>query len=175
MVAAGEVTLVLGGARSGKSAVAERLAAGSGLPVTYLATGPGDEVGDDEWRERLAAHRARRPEGWATVEVGPAGDLAGTLRAVGGTALVDSLGTWVAGHPDFVVGAEGLNRALAERAAAGLPTVVVSEEVGLGVHPSSAAGRRFRDALGRLNEEVASAAATVLLVVAGRVLRLEAP
>lgn len=173
MVAAGEVTLVLGGARSGKSAVAERLAAGTRLPITYLATGPAGQDADDEWRGRLADHRARRPETWATVEIGPAGDLAAALLAVDGTALVDSLGTWVAGHRGFAVAAERLTAALVARAAAGRPTVVVSEEVGLGVHPSSDAGRRFRDALGRLNEEVAASAGTVLLVVAGRVLRLE--
>ena len=175
MVAAGQVTLVLGGARSGKSAVAERLAAETGLPVTYLATGPGDGDADDEWRERLAAHRARRPEAWSTIEIGTSGDLAAALRTVGGTALVDSLGTWVAGHLDFAVRAGDLAAALTERADAGWSTVVVSEEVGLGVHPSSAAGRHFRDALGRLNEDVAAVAGTVLLVVAGRVLRLEAP
>lgn len=169
---AGEVTLVLGGARSGKSAVAERLAAAGGRPVTYLATGPGDDGADEDWRARLAAHRARRPSDWATLEVPPGGDLGSALLVVEGTALVDSLGTWVAGHDAFAAPGGPLVEALGQRAASGRLTVLVSEEVGMGVHPSSEAGRRFRDALGRLNEEVASAAGTVLLVVAGRVLAL---
>lgn len=183
MVAAGEITLVLGGARSGKSAVAERLAAAVaaavgaavGAPVTYVATGPGDEGADDEWRDRLSAHRARRPVSWATVEVAQGGDLAGAVLSVDGVALVDSLGTWVAGHDRFAAPGAVFVDALARRSAAGWSTVLVSEEVGMGVHPPSEAGRRFRDALGRLNEEVASVADPVLLVVAGRVLRLEAP
>lgn len=175
MVAAGEVTLVLGGARSGKSAVAERLAAGAGAPVTYVATGPGDDLDDADWRDRVAAHRARRPEAWATAEVPQGGDLASALLEVDGTALVDSLGTWVAGHRGFAVDHGQLVAALGRRAHDGRATVLVSEEVGMGVHPASEAGRRFRDALGRLNEEVAEAAGAVLLVVAGRVLRLDRP
>ncbi|MGH9083112.1 MAG: bifunctional adenosylcobinamide kinase/adenosylcobinamide-phosphate guanylyltransferase [Acidimicrobiales bacterium] len=175
MVTAGEVTLVLGGARSGKSAVAERLAATEARPVTYVATGPGDAGTDDEWRARLSAHRRRRPPAWSTVEVVQGGDLGAVLLAVDGTALVDSLGTWVAGHHAFAAPGDRLLDALGRRASAGQPTVVVSEEVGLGVHPSSEAGGRFRDVLGRLNQEVAVVAGTVLLVVAGRVLRLEAP
>jgi adenosylcobinamide kinase/adenosylcobinamide-phosphate guanylyltransferase len=174
MVAAGEVTLVLGGARSGKSAVAERLAVATARPVTYVATGPRADGADEEWRARLAAHRSRRPPGWATLELAPGGDLAAALAALEGTALVDSLGTWVAGHAGLAVDGERLAEALGERSAAGRPTVVVSEEVGLGVHPSSDAGRRFRDALGALNQQVAAAAGTVLLVVAGRVLPLDA-
>jgi adenosylcobinamide kinase/adenosylcobinamide-phosphate guanylyltransferase len=167
------IALFLGGARSGKSMVAERFAGSLPGPVTYLATwvpAPGAQP-DPEMEARIAAHRARRPEGWAIEEVAGAG-VADTLRACAGTALLDSLGPWVAGAPEFAVDAGDLCRALVDRAA---DTVVVSEEVGLGVHPSSAAGREFRDVLGRVNEQVAAVADAVWLVVAGRVLELGPP
>ncbi len=160
------ITLVLGGARSGKSAVAERLAADTGLPVSYLATGT---ASDPDMAERIAVHRARRPAGWSTVECGT--DLAATLALVRGTALVDALGTWLARAQDFDVDTGELCRALEARTN---PTIVVSEEVGMGVHPASAAGRRFRDTLGALNQAVAAVADQVLLVVAGRVLAMQA-
>ena len=158
------VALVLGGARSGKSALAERRA-GSGS-VTYLATGIGDDDGD--LVARIAAHRARRPATWTTVETD---DLVAALVASTGTVLVDSLTTWVARAPGFVVDVAGLCRALSTRAGDAL---VVSDEVGLGVHPSSGAGRRFRDALGLVNQAVAAVADDVVLVVAGRALHLDA-
>ena len=161
------ITLVLGGARSGKSAVAERLAARSGELVTYLATGMAT---DDDMAARIARHRARRPPTWTTVEVGV--DLVGGLAGLPGVVLVDSLGTWVAGHPDLVVDAGALCAALVSRPGR---TIVVSEEVGLGVHPPTEVGRRFRDELGSLNVAVAEVADEVLLVVAGRVLPLERP
>jgi adenosyl cobinamide kinase/adenosyl cobinamide phosphate guanylyltransferase len=171
------VTLVLGGARSGKSAVAERLAAAAGRPVTYVATldlAAGVADGDDDLARRVAAHRARRPPEWRTVEPaawGAAG-LPAFLRGVSGTVLVDALGPWVACAAGFAVDTAGLCAALRERAG---DSVVVSEEVGLGVHPVTADGRRFRDALGEVNQAVAAVADRVLLVVAGRVLHLEAP
>lgn len=161
------IVLVLGGARSGKSVVAERRAAESSTAVTYLATAV--SAGDDaDFAARIAAHQARRPPTWFTVEVGAA--LAEHLRDLDGTALVDSLGTWVANHEAFEVDARALVDAMTGRSG---DTIVVSEEVGLSVHPSSEAGRRFRDALGALNQVVAEAADDVLLVVAGRVLPLE--
>ena len=165
------VTLVLGGARSGKSEVAERLAARAGGPVTYLATyvAPAGAT-DADMDARVEAHRHRRPPGWATVEVGAG--LPAALEAVEGTALVDSLGTWVAGHEGFSVDSDALCAALRRRPGA---TVVVSEEVGMGVHPSTGSGRLFRDALGSLNTAVATVADQVMLVVAGRVLTLEPP
>lgn len=158
---------MLGGARSGKSEMAERLAAALPPPVTYVATAQSDP-GDDEWVARIAAHRERRPSDWKTVEAG--GNLVQALADVEGTALVDSLGTWVAASPDFSTDTEGLCAVLAARSA---PTVVVSEEVGLGVHPSTEVGGRFRDALGSVNQAVSAISDEVLLVVAGRVLRLE--
>lgn len=165
---AGMVTLVLGGARSGKSEVAEALVAlcAGGQPVVYVATGA---PSDPDMAERIAAHRARRPAAWVTVEAGP-GDLVAEVAAAAGTVLVDSLGTWLAGSPGLEADGEGLCRALAVREG---DSVVVSEEVGLGVHPSSEAGRVFRDRLGELNRAVAAVADDVLLVVAGRVLHLE--
>jgi adenosyl cobinamide kinase/adenosyl cobinamide phosphate guanylyltransferase len=119
---------------------------------------------------RIAAHRARRPVSWATLEAGT--DLPQVLAAVDGPAVVDSLGAWVVAHADLAPDAAGLCRALGGRAA---DTIVVSEEVGLGVHAATAAGRRFADALGELNRAVAELADEVLLVVAGRVLRLSRP
>ncbi len=164
---AGPVTLVLGGARSGKSAVAERLAAGHGPAVTYVATAA--LAGDDAaFAERIAAHRVRRPDAWATVEAGAG--LPATLARPAGPVLVDSLGTWVASAPELAVDVGALGRALTGRDG---PTVVVSEEVGLGVVPSTEVGNRFRDALGLVNVAVAALADEVLLVVAGRVLRLD--
>jgi adenosylcobinamide kinase/adenosylcobinamide-phosphate guanylyltransferase len=172
-----EITLVLGGARSGKSEIAERRALALGGALTYVATG-GTPTDDPDWAARIERHRARRPSGWATVEVGPGGELARVLRSLSGPVLVDSLGTWVAGLAGF--GAEtdayrALCDALVERRRARCATVVVSEEVGLGVHPSSDVGRAFRDALGTLNRDVAAVADWCLLVVAGRVLALSAP
>lgn len=157
---------MLGGARSGKSAVAERLVAAADAPVTYVATG---RAGDDpDMAARIEAHRRRRPPAWATVEAGI--DLPGLLRRIEGTVLVDALGTWIAGTADLVVPLGDLCRALGERRGS---TVLVSDEVGLGVHPSTAIGRRFRDALGECNHAVADVSDEVLLVVAGRVLPLE--
>jgi adenosyl cobinamide kinase/adenosyl cobinamide phosphate guanylyltransferase len=160
------ITLVLGGARSGKSVIGERIAAQLPAPVLYFATAVVDD--DDELGARVAAHRDRRPSDWKTIEA--SFDLVGALRSAHeGTALVDALGPWVAGHPDFLVDANGLVDALTGR---GGDSVVVSEEVGLGVHPSTAAGRRFRDSLGELNRAIADIADEVLLVIAGRVLPL---
>ncbi len=165
----GSVTLVLGGARSGKSQVAETLASAGPAPVTYVAT---MTVGDDaDLAARVAAHRARRPSTWATVEAGP--DLGACLSSIGGTVLLDSLGPWVAAHDDDTEPAvDELCRSLLARR--GL-TVVVSDEVGLGVHPETGVGLRFRDRLGAVNQAVAAVADEVLLVVAGRVLPLAAP
>ncbi|MHB8335562.1 MAG: bifunctional adenosylcobinamide kinase/adenosylcobinamide-phosphate guanylyltransferase [Acidimicrobiales bacterium] len=154
------MTLVLGGARSGKSGVAESLAHDASGPVTYLATGV---AGDDaDFTARIAEHRRRRPAAWATLECGAR--LTEALARVEGTVVVDALGTWLAAHVDFEVDVEALLDALdAHRG----DSIVVSDEVGLGVHPESAVGRSFRDALGRLNQSVAARADTVLLVVAG--------
>jgi adenosylcobinamide kinase/adenosylcobinamide-phosphate guanylyltransferase len=164
------ITLVLGGARSGKSVVAERVAAGLPAPVTYVATGVAT---DADMADRIAVHRARRPECWATVDVSDGGDLVGCLLSTTGVALIDSLGAWVAtrGLDDggLAVDADKLVDALTTRDG---DTVVVSEEVGMSVHPLTQAGRRFVDAVGALNQAVAAVADDVLLVVAGRAISL---
>ena len=158
------ITLVLGGARSGKSEVAESLL---GDDATYVATGaPADADTDPAWAAKVDAHRRRRPATWLTVETA---DLPAALRTIDGDVIVDSLGTWVAAAPDVAVDADALCDALRARDAR---TVVVSEEVGLGVHPPTAIGVAFRDALGDVNRAVADLADEVLLVVAGRVLKL---
>jgi adenosyl cobinamide kinase/adenosyl cobinamide phosphate guanylyltransferase len=165
------VTLVLGGARSGKSEWAEGLTATLPPPITFIATATaGGDPPDPEFTARIAAHRSRRPPSWATLEAG--NDLIGALAAVEGSVLVDALGTWVAATPGFEVDTPALCTVLQARKAS---TVVVSEEVGLGVHPFTEAGGRFRDAMGLLNRAVAEVADEVVLVVAGRVLRLDSP
>ena len=161
------ITLVLGGARSGKSEVGERLLAALPEPRTFVGTWVVDAL-DLDMVERVAGHQRRRPQDWAVVEVED-GDLAAALAAIEGSALVDGLGTWVAQIAGFAVDGAELAAVLGRRAGS---TVVVSEEVGLGVHPESEAGRRFRDELGRVNRALADVADEVLLVVAGRTLRL---
>ena len=163
------ITLVLGGAASGKSAVAERAAAQLTPPVTYVATWEPDP-GDADMQARVAAHRARRPADWLTREC--ASDLAQVVRALPGTVLIDSLGTWVAASGSMPVDVSGLCAALCARDG---DSVVVTDEVGLGVHPSSEVGRRFRDVLGAVNQAVADVADHVWLVVAGRILELDRP
>jgi adenosyl cobinamide kinase/adenosyl cobinamide phosphate guanylyltransferase len=162
------ITLVLGGARSGKSEFAERLAVSSGHPVTYVATAVASD--DADFQERIRLHRDRRPPDWLTEEPGTGLlDFLDHERSTA-TLLIDSLGTWVASSEDFAADGERLCRALTARP--GL-SIVVSEEVGLGVHPYTEAGGRFRDALGSLNQLVALVADDAYLVVAGRALRLE--
>jgi adenosyl cobinamide kinase/adenosyl cobinamide phosphate guanylyltransferase len=158
-------TLIVGGARSGKSLVAERLAAHSLRPVTYLAT---VRLGSDEdLSARVATHRARRPISWATIECED--NLPDILASTTGTVLVDSLGPWLAALPNMHCDLDELVAALRSRHD---DTIIVSEEVGLGVHPESSVGREFRDALGALNQAIARECETVLLVVAGRTLVL---
>jgi adenosyl cobinamide kinase/adenosyl cobinamide phosphate guanylyltransferase len=168
------LTLVLGGTRSGKSAIAEtrigQLAEPGGGAVTYIATGWSSDV---DMAARIDAHRTRRPSTWSTVEAGR--ELVTALTQLDGPVLVDSLGTWVAQHFDertesFIVDINALTTALQGRRD---DTVIVSEETGLSVHPPTASVRRYVDTLGDVNQAVAALADEVLLVVAGRVLRLE--
>jgi adenosyl cobinamide kinase/adenosyl cobinamide phosphate guanylyltransferase len=167
------LTVLIGGARAGKSALAAKLATKTALPVTYVATA---EALDDEMKDRIARHRADRPENWATVEE-PV-ELEGALAGVGpGRAIVvDCLTMWVSNlmlnslSDDKVEGRAAYAASLA--AQRDTPTFVVTNEVGSGVHPSTELGRRFRDVLGRVNVIWAAAAAETLLVVAGRVITL---
>ncbi|MEV4314399.1 bifunctional adenosylcobinamide kinase/adenosylcobinamide-phosphate guanylyltransferase [Actinocrispum sp. NPDC049592] len=170
-------TLVLGGARSGKSAHAEGL-----LPadeeVTYLATGRRDP-GDPEWTARIDAHIARRPYCWRTVEASR--ELADLVRVAKGPAIVDDIATWLTGVMDAAGAWEGAGLDLVRREGAKLVeavaatearVVLVSSEVGLGVVPATRSGRLFRDELGALNAALAQRCDEVLLLVAGIPMRL---
>lgn len=159
--------MVLGGARSGKSELAEQIAAKSSSQVTYVATA--DATGDSDLAERIDRHIQRRPEDWMTRRVGPGSELADLVATQSGTLLIDSVGTWVAQHDDFAADIDALVSALLDRQE---HTIIVSEEVGLGVHPSTEVGRRFRDALGDVNIRLANVADTVILAVAGQPLVL---
>ncbi|MDR7303073.1 bifunctional adenosylcobinamide kinase/adenosylcobinamide-phosphate guanylyltransferase [Haloactinomyces albus] len=177
-------TLVLGGARSGKSAHAEGLLPAA-EPATYVATSRHDPD-DAEWAERIAAHVARRPSDWRTSEAPQPDDLRRILHAAAPSdpaLLVDDLATWltgtlddaqawerdpdslgvVAGHCDALVSA-------VDDCAARL--VLVSAEVGLGIVPATRSGRLFRDELGALNARLAEVCDEVILLVAGVPLRL---
>jgi adenosylcobinamide kinase/adenosylcobinamide-phosphate guanylyltransferase len=159
------IALVLGGARSGKSVIAEELAASTDAPITYVAT---VRVGGDvDLATRVALHRSRRSSAWTTIE--DYDDLVTVLEATRGTVLIDSLGPWLATLPGLNPDAERLCAALQRRSG---DTIVVSDEVGMGVHPPTQLGREFRDALGALNQAVAQVADEVLFVVAGLVLPL---
>lgn len=174
-------TLVLGGARSGKSAEAERRLA-TAPDVVYVATG-GTRDGDAEWADRITTHRERRPAGWTTVE---STDLPGVLAAAESPLLVDCLSLWLTaamdecGAWDDDAWANGARDAVRKRVdelaeawrGCRMPLVAVSNEVGSGVVPATASGRRYRDELGRLNAAIAQESDEVLLVVAGQVLTL---
>lgn len=166
-------TLVIGGARSGKSAYAEGLLAANDS-VTYVATG-GTRPDDPEWAQRVAVHRERRPATWRTLE---STDLEPLLGAAPGdpllvdcltlwlTAVLDATGTWSSGTAQPArARIDGLVAALRTTAR---EVVLVSNEVGSGVVPATASGRLFRDELGRLNAAVAAACDEVTLLVAGR-------
>jgi adenosylcobinamide kinase/adenosylcobinamide-phosphate guanylyltransferase len=160
------IVLVLGGTRSGKSRIAERLASEFGAPLSYIATAR-CEPDDAEFRARIEEHRRRRPASWRTVEA-PL-DLPSALAAIEGTALIDSLGAWLANTPGFAADVPALCHALVEYPG---DVVVVSEEVGLALLPVADVARRFVDALGDCNAAVALVADRVVLVVAGRTLEL---
>ncbi len=160
----GLITLVLGGVASGKSAFAESLLSSSDGPVTYYAT---LDPGLEDVEERIRRHRGRRPEDWRTVECGA--DLSVLLARDSGRALVDSLGSWILHFPDFAADETGLVAALRSRRD---PVVMVSEETGLAPLAPTVLGIAFQEALGRVNQAVASVSNRVCLVVAGRVVEL---
>ena len=168
--------LVLGGARSGKSSFAEQRLL-TAAAVTYVACGPAPTAADPEWAERVRRHRARRPAHWQTVETQ---DLPALLSADPGqpALLVDCLSTWLATAMDDcgiwaqVPGAdEQLGGRIDELAAAWSRSrahvVAVSNEVGSGIVPATASGRRYRDELGVLNARIAAASDEVWLITAG--------
>ncbi|MFI8228090.1 bifunctional adenosylcobinamide kinase/adenosylcobinamide-phosphate guanylyltransferase [Streptomyces sp. NPDC085900] len=170
-------TLVLGGARSGKSLEAERRL--ETFPdVLYVATG-GTRDGDSEWASRVSAHRERRPGSWRTAETC---DLVPLLAEDGAPLLIDCLSLWLTDAMDSVgawddaVWADAGERDLRERVrelveavrGARRTVVAVSNEVGSGIVPATASGRRYRDELGRLNAAFAGECEQVVLVVAGQ-------
>ncbi len=170
------LTLLVGGARSGKSTLAVQMAQRQSAPVTFIATA---EPFDDDLRARVAKHREERPVHWTTVECTL--DLADAIRAVPDEhfLVVDCLTVWlgnlfahVSDAPTISRYGHDMNDALRAREGA---TVVVSNEVGMGIHPETALGREYRDELGRLNQSVAALADTTLLLVAGRAMRLVDP
>ncbi|WP_426560988.1 bifunctional adenosylcobinamide kinase/adenosylcobinamide-phosphate guanylyltransferase [Angustibacter sp. McL0619] len=174
-------TLVLGGVRSGKSLLAEQLFAAD-AQVTYVATGYVPDGHDDEWSQRVARHRARRPTHWSTLETT---DLGAVLRGASGPVIIDCLGMWMnsvlsrCGAWDEAPGwqqavDQHLDSFVEAWHAVTVPVVAVTNEVGSGVVPGTWSGRVFRDQLGRLNTRISTASERVLLVVAGRVLDLAA-
>jgi len=160
------LTLVLGGARSGKSRFAEGLITAAPGPWVYLATG---EAGDTEMAVRIRHHRERRGEGWITIE--ETLNLSGTLSRAAGEGraiLVDCLTLWVsnlmAAGRDVVDETERLIAALPQISS---PIVFVANEVGLGIVPDNALARAFRDEAGRVNQAIAAAANRVYFIAAG--------
>lgn len=179
----GQLFFVTGGARSGKSSYAERLAMRQPHPVSYLAT---LEPLDEEMRTRIARHQGQRPEEWVTVEAPRA--LAKAYRALQDDhcVLLDCLSLWVSNRllplgetpgPDAIAALEQelvdeLDELLSLASTRDADTIVVSNEVGSGVVPPSALGRAYRDLLGRANQYVAARADRAWLLVAGRALEL---
>jgi adenosylcobinamide kinase/adenosylcobinamide-phosphate guanylyltransferase len=171
--------LVTGGVRSGKSRHAESLLPADG--VTYITPGYPADGNDPEWSARVAAHRLRRPASWRTVETV---DIASAISDASGPALVDCLGTWLTRLLDSWDAWEDPDAAIAVRLqpeiaalvaavqAHSAELVLVTNEVGWGVVPEHRAGRVFADHLGRINQQVAVACDSVVLMVAGRPLSL---
>ena len=159
------LTLVVGGARSGKSAFAERLVTANGCARRYVATA---EAWDEEMRERIALHQHDRAGDWTTVEAPLDLPAALALCEPGEAVLIDCATLWLTNHlladHDLPAQTESLIDALA---ACPAPVVVVSNETGWGIVPDNALARRFRDAQGRLNQRLAAEAALVVTVIAG--------
>ncbi|MEO6125296.1 MAG: bifunctional adenosylcobinamide kinase/adenosylcobinamide-phosphate guanylyltransferase [Ilumatobacteraceae bacterium] len=178
----GSLTLLIGGARSGKSDLAvqigerhERSLDPASPTVTFIATA---QRFDDDMDNRINRHRAERPP-WPTIEEPLALDAALALTPDDSLAIIDCLTLWVSNamlaewpDTDTEMAAARFARLAADR---GGPTVVVTNEVGLGIHPETDLGRRYRDLLGRVNRSWAAAADRTLLLVAGRILPLHDP
>lgn len=170
--------LVLGGARSGKSSYAESRAA-QFMEVTYIATGINHDD-DADWQERIIEHQERRPSHWHLIETV---DLPRAIESSDGVALIDCLTLWLTSVLDDLRAwtdprpswspmlAEKTNELLSAISMRDL--IIVSNEIGFGVHPESSSGRLFRDELGRLNVQVASICEEVVLVVAGIPMKLK--
>jgi adenosylcobinamide kinase/adenosylcobinamide-phosphate guanylyltransferase len=171
----GKIIFITGGARSGKSRLAESLAEGFGTPLCYLATG---EARDEEMADRIAAHRARRGNDWQTVEEPLR--LLEALKAAEGrfqAVLVDCVTLWLT---NLLLSHEDASRALTEvRALAEslpdltTPLILVSNEVGMGIVPDNALARTFRDLAGKSNQILAAAADEVYVTISGMPLKLK--
>jgi adenosylcobinamide kinase/adenosylcobinamide-phosphate guanylyltransferase len=173
--------LITGGVRSGKSRYAESLLADS-AEVTYVATGPvPDPAADAEWAARIVDHRSRRPVHWSTVETS---DVAGALRSVSGAILIDCLGTWLSAMIDQLGTWEEPLRSWqgdfqdrvdelveAWRARSGL-AIAVTNEVGWGLVSPYRSGRIFSELLGLANQQLAATSDEIIMIVAGRAVRL---
>lgn len=165
-----EITLIIGGSRSGKSLFAERLAAENGRDVTYLATG---KAIDAEMSARIADHQRQRPKSWRTIEVER--ELIDDLRSIdssGQTLLIDCLTIYVAGllgdeQADIDDIEEHFNKLYRELKKGANKVLIVTNEVGNGLVPPYPLGRRYRDVLGRVNQISAAAADEVYMMVAG--------
>jgi adenosylcobinamide kinase / adenosylcobinamide-phosphate guanylyltransferase len=170
-----EVIFITGGARSGKSRLAEDLARGYGTPLGYLATGM---AGDAEMAERIVRHRARRGSEWLTIEE-PV-DLTGAIRAQEGNVnaiVVDCVTLWLTNlllkHGDTAKALDEVNSLVRLTAGLKTPLILVSNEVGMGIVPDNALARAFRDLAGEANELLARAADEVYVMFSGLPLKLK--
>jgi adenosyl cobinamide kinase/adenosyl cobinamide phosphate guanylyltransferase len=165
-----ELTLVLGGARSGKSRCAERIVAALPPPWIYIATA---QALDEEMRARILLHQQRRGADWCTIEA-PFDIADALLKSSSRPVLVDCLTLWLTNlmlnDRNVAAATEALDHALAVRRA---PTVLVANEVGLGIVPDNALARRFRDEAGSLNQYIAARADAVLFMVAGLAMKVK--
>jgi len=166
MTVGGHITLVTGGARSGKSALAERLAARHAMPKIYIATA---EPRDGEMGERILKHQRSRGDGWQTVE--EPYDLVGALRATDGQGvrLVDCLTLWMSN----MMGQADIGALLVTLRQQSCPVVFVTNELGQGIVPDNALARRFRDDHGLMNQMIGDVAHQVWMSVSGQPLRLK--
>ena len=170
--------LILGGARSGKSAFAEKLATASGLPVTYIATA---QVYDAEFGNRVEHHKTRRPAHWTTVEQSfNLADALQTHAKAGSCVIVDCLTLWLAqcicpdcNRPDNLDWQQERSRLLEVLPKLEGTVLLVSNEVGMGIVPLGEINRQFQDEQGRLNQTVARLADEVTFVAAGLPLKLK--
>jgi adenosyl cobinamide kinase/adenosyl cobinamide phosphate guanylyltransferase len=171
------LTVLLGGARSGKSALAVEIATRSARPVTYVATSP-MIAGDDDLSQRIARHRAERPAAWVTIEEEL--DLAAAIAsATTPVVVVDCLTVWAGSMLHHGRGEQALldasDAAISALSRRDLDAIVVSNEVGLGIVPVNELARVYRDALGRVNQRWVAASDHAMLMVAGRALPLREP